>query len=127
MNGKDYVTNALKTEILRDDVTPEMIRLLHCALGLATEAGEFADMVKRHVFYGYKFDRINALEELGDSLWYMAPILDLLGSDFDSVMAANIAKLQFRKPEYFQNGLMGGIRDLASERQILERYLQPTS
>ena len=53
----------------------DQIRLFHGVLGLATESGEIADNVKKHLFYGKDADEPNLIEELGDILWYVANLL----------------------------------------------------
>ncbi len=95
-------------------------RLLHYALGLATEAGEFQDAVKKFIAYGKPLDKTNLKEEVGDLLWYIARICSLYGWSMEEVMDLNINKLKARFPEKFteENALT---RDLANERKILER------
>ena len=95
-------------------------RLLHYALGLATEAGEFQDAVKRYIAYGKPLDPVNLKEEAGDILWYVARICSLYGWSMDEVMDLNIKKLKTRFPEKFteDNAI---IRDLHKERTILEQ------
>jgi NTP pyrophosphatase (non-canonical NTP hydrolase) len=93
--------------------------LLHCGLGLATEAGEFLDAVKKTIFYCKDFDRINAKEELGDVLWYVALGASALGLTLDDLMESNIAKLKIRYPEEFAAQLALN-RDLEAERRSLE-------
>lgn len=93
--------------------------LLHCGLGLATEAGEFLDAVKKTIFYGRIFDKVNAKEELGDILWYVALGAASLGLDINDLMESNIAKLRVRYPKKFtpESALK---RNLESERRSLE-------
>jgi NTP pyrophosphatase (non-canonical NTP hydrolase) len=93
--------------------------LLHASMGLVTEAGEFQDMLKKHIFYGRELDEVNLKEEIGDLLWYCAIALEALGTDFESVMQTNIDKLSARYPEKFTEESAKN-RDLAKERQILE-------
>jgi hypothetical protein len=104
---EDYIRQVLRTESidfdkirnrLNDDTT---IRLLHAAIGKVTEAGEFIDILKKHIFYGKDFDYINALEEIGDGQWYDGIACDALNSNFDYIQKTNIAKLQKRYPEKF--------------------------
>ena len=97
-------------------VTPA---LLHGAIGLATEAGELLDAIKRVLYYGGTLDRLDLVEELGDLEWYMAIVRDALGVDQDEVQRINIAKLRVRYPEKFtsQDALH---RDLGQEREIVE-------
>ncbi len=49
---------ALRARLAGERVT----MLLHAALGLSTESGEFVDVVKRSLFYGVPLDTANAKE-----------------------------------------------------------------
>ena len=93
--------------------------LLHASMGLVTEAGEFQDMLKKHVFYGKPLDEVNLKEEIGDLLWYCAIALEALDTDFEAVMQTNIDKLKARYPEKFTEQKAEN-RDLVKEREILE-------
>ncbi len=75
--------------------------LLLGAVGLAGEAGEVADIVKKHVFHGHELDRAHALEELGDILWYVAWTAAALGSSLSAVAEGNLRKLERRYPDGF--------------------------
>lgn len=79
--------------------------LLHAALGLAGESGEFVDCVKKHVVYGRELDKSNAIEELGDLLWFVALGCKSLGVSMDTVAQQNIAKLKARYPEAYSDEL----------------------
>jgi NTP pyrophosphatase (non-canonical NTP hydrolase) len=79
--------------------------LMHAALGLAGEAGEFADAVKKHLVYGRPLDKENALEEVGDILWFCALACNVLGVDMEKVAMANIEKLKLRYPEKYADDL----------------------
>lgn len=125
MNTQDYVKNAIKTESRDFDAIGERLksvenqRLLHAGIGLATEAGEFLDALKKHVFYGKELDRVNLREEMGDIFWYCAIIADQLDVEFSEVMERNITKLKARYGEKFSED-KAVTRDLNTERQILE-------
>ena len=95
-------------------------RLLHAGIGLATEAGEFLDALKKHVFYGKELDTVNLSEEMGDIFWYCALIADELKIDFSQVMDTNIAKLKARYGDKFSEE-KAEHRDLKTERTILEQ------
>src|SRR5688572_3169372 len=102
MDSKEYVKNALRTEsgdmvkIGERLSEPKNIRLLHGAIGLATEAGEIQDALKKHVFYGKPLDLVNIAEEMGDLFWYLAILSDTIGEPFQKIMETNIAKLKAR-------------------------------
>lgn len=70
-------------------------------LGVAGEAGEVADLIKKHVGHGHDFDRAKLTKELGDVLWYVAALAELCGVPFEDVAAANVAKLRARYPTGF--------------------------
>jgi NTP pyrophosphatase (non-canonical NTP hydrolase) len=75
--------------------------LVHAAMGLAGEAGEFTDCVKKYAIYGQSLDRVNAAEELGDLLWFIALACDALGVSMADVANQNIEKLAKRYPEKY--------------------------
>lgn len=83
----DFVNTRLKP---LESVEADMI---HCALGIAGEAGEFVDAVKKHVIYGQPLDRENLIEELGDLRFYMAAMQNRFGISDDDVLSANVEKL----------------------------------
>ncbi len=80
---------------------PETVRLLHAAMGLATESGEFVDQLKKHIFYGKPIDIINIKEETGDVMWYIAVAVNVLQTTLNDIMEGNIEKLQKRYPAKF--------------------------
>jgi NTP pyrophosphatase (non-canonical NTP hydrolase) len=98
---------------------PKLARLIHASMGLTTEAGEFVDMLKKHLFYGKAVDETNLVEELGDQLWYIALALRTLGSSFEDAMERNIKKLRTRYPNKFEER-RALERDLDAERAALE-------
>lgn len=73
------------------------------ALGVAGEAGEVADLFKKHLGHGHPLDLEKLKLELGDVLWYVAGLAHLHGIDLSEVAAANIAKLEKRYPNGFSN------------------------
>jgi len=95
------------------------LRLLHAGIGIATESGEFLDMLKKHIFYGKPIDVINLVEEMGDITFYLGIACDALQVSFEDVMKKNIAKLKARYPNKFteEDALN---RDLKKEREVIE-------
>ena len=71
------------------------------SLGLAGEAGEFADIMKKHYGHGHPLDKAVAMKELGDVLWYVAVLAEKLGYDLSEVATVNINKLKLRYAEKF--------------------------
>jgi NTP pyrophosphatase (non-canonical NTP hydrolase) len=74
------------------------IMLVWNALGLAGEAGEVADTIKKAVFHQHGINRDELIKELGDVLWYVAALCSKLSVPLSEVMELNIAKLQKRFP-----------------------------
>ena len=99
MNFKEYQDNAIKTAKAGDF----KFNLTHAAMGLAGEAGEFTDCIKKYAIYGQSLDSINAAEELGDVLWFVALACNTLGISMEFIADQNIAKLQKRYPEKYSD------------------------
>ena len=98
----------------------ELSRLLHAAMGLSTESGEFMDQLKKHLYYGKELDEHNLREELGDLLWYIGIACDALNTTVELEMARVIDKLMVRYPDRFSNYLAQN-RDLDAERTVIEQ------
>lgn len=71
------------------------------ALGIAGEAGEVADLIKKHVGHGHELDRAKLTKELGDVLWYVAALAHDIGVDLSTVARENVEKLKTRYPDGF--------------------------
>ena len=135
MNNKEYqklaaVTESTDYEVIGERMkTVRAIRLLHAVLGLASEAGEIADQLKKHFFYGKPLDVVNLAEELGDLFWYQALMANELATthpeiNFDSIEETNIAKLKKRYGDKFSEH-RAVTRNLDIERKILEGLMRP--
>lgn len=85
------------------NTTTQDQRLNNAALGLCGEAGEVADLVKKHQHHEHSLDTIKLAEELGDLLWYVAQACVALEMDMGAVMHANIEKLKRRYPDGFSS------------------------
>jgi NTP pyrophosphatase (non-canonical NTP hydrolase) len=79
--------------------------LRHVTYGLCGEAGEFADAIKKHDIYDQELNVENALEELGDVLWYVALGAEAFGVQMEDIADACIKKLQKRYPEKYSDDL----------------------
>ena len=69
---------------------------LHAALGVAGEAGELADCIKKEIIYGKPLDRANLVEELGDLRFYIQATMMLYGISEQEVLQTNANKLSIR-------------------------------
>lgn len=100
----------------------QAIRVYHAIIGQITEAVELGQALRDAIRDGTPLDPVNLLEETGDTLWYIAGLLRVLGKTFDDAKRVNIAKLNKRYP----NGTFDAYlaqqenRDLTAERKVLE-------
>lgn len=98
MNANVYQVMAMSTA---GPALREEDGLLISALGLSGESGEYAELIKKHVYHGHSLDKIRVIKELGDAAWYLARACEANGLRLGDVMEANIAKLKERYPEGF--------------------------
>lgn len=76
--------------------TPEQCELLHAAIGIAGEAGELLDAIRKHIFDGQPLDRENVIEELGDLCFYLEAAMQVVKAFRYEVEQENQAKLSKR-------------------------------
>lgn len=96
MDVNDYQKAALRTMSDKSDI-------VDAALGLAGESGEFADLVKKHIFQGHELDSEHLAKELGDIAWYLAVGAYVIGYDLETIFQTNIEKLRSRYPNGFDS------------------------
>lgn len=75
--------------------------LLTAGIGLASEGGEFNEIVKKMFFQGKPLNEDNVFHmkrELGDIMWYWVNACNALGLDPNEVIAENVNKLKARYP-----------------------------
>lgn len=75
--------------------------LLTGAIGIASEGGEFAEIVKKCIFQGKPMDdetKFHAKRELGDIIWYWITACRALNLDPNDVIEENVNKLKSRYP-----------------------------
>lgn len=84
-------------------IKDEKDALLCCSIGLASECGEFSDIVIKSVFQGHDFDEIHAISEMGDIMFYLCGLASLMGISFKELMAENLAKVKRRYPNGYNN------------------------
>lgn len=86
---------------LENESGVNMSLLLTSSIGMASEGGEFAEIVKKCIFQGKPLDSdtiFHAKRELGDVAWYWINACRSLGLDPNSVLEENVNKLKSRYP-----------------------------
>jgi NTP pyrophosphatase (non-canonical NTP hydrolase) len=99
-NNYDYLHRRI--EELRNGtpvINPSL--LLTAGIGLASEGGEFNEIVKKMFFQGKPLNEENVFHmkrELGDIIWYWINACRALNLDPNEVIAENVKKLESRYP-----------------------------
>lgn len=104
MTADEYQKAVLRTrptEMPTCDMSLPWVIKAMCALGIAGEAGEVADLLKKHLFHGHPLDKEKLRKELGDVAWYLCAIASEHDIPFSEVLEENIEKLKRRYPEGF--------------------------
>jgi len=88
-------------ETVESKLKVNMALLMTGAIGIASEGGEFAEIVKKCVFQGKPMDdetQFHIKRELGDIIWYWINSCTAMGIDPNEVIAENVNKLKSRYP-----------------------------
>lgn len=98
MNWKRYSEEAAKFD-KGITINAKRAALVRSALGIAGEAGEVVDCIKKFM---YKKDitrsylKLVLTEEIGDLLWYVSLLMRDLDLSLDEVLTSNLLKLEAR-------------------------------
>lgn len=84
---------------IRDEISAAKLDAVHMALGVAGESGELVDAIKKWAIYNKDLDVVNVKEEIGDLLFYLTGIMELLGIQLADVIDLNVSKLGKRYAE----------------------------
>lgn len=98
-NSKVAMQNRM--EAIEVDSGVNTALLLTGAIGIASEGGEFSEIVKKCIFQGKPMDtetQFHIKRELGDIIWYWINSCRALGLDPNDVVAENVNKLKARYP-----------------------------
>ncbi len=95
MTVNEFQIACQRTAPVADGSTLELATAL---LGLTSEAGECADVLKKHIERGQPLNYENMRLELGDAFYYLARVATLIGSDLSEIAALNVKKLRERYP-----------------------------
>jgi len=95
--------NSVDLEKRLDKLRQQVIvpRMLTAAIGLASETGEFNEIVKKCIFQGKPMDedtKYHMKRELGDIIWYWIQACESLNADPNEIIFMNIEKLKARYP-----------------------------
>lgn len=96
----EYQEQALRTQ---NPLVMEDLRIVEGVMGLAGEAGECVDIIKKKVFQGHELDKEHLAKELGDVAWYLAESADAIGYDLETIFRKNLDKLKNRYPDGFDS------------------------
>lgn len=97
-------------------LTDDQAALLNWALGLAGEAGEVAELVKKHVFHGHALSKPALVKELGDVAFYLGALATQIEVSLGEVFQRNIEKLLVRYPHGFSAADSQARRDEGSKQ-----------
>lgn len=101
MDLDKYQKRAAKYDLFETTVDLKSPGFLEKVLGLAGEAGEAADKVKKILRdkggFASEDDRAELVKELGDVLWYVANVARYLDVDLSEIAKGNIDKLESRR------------------------------
>ena len=95
------VEMANRMEALENETGANIALLMTGAIGIASEGGEFAEIVKKCIFQGKPLDadtQFHIKRELGDIMWYWTNSCRALGLDPNEVIEENVNKLKSRYP-----------------------------
>ena len=98
-NNSSFMSERIKQ--LEFDSKTNMALLMTGAIGIASEGGEFAEIIKKCVFQGKPMDddtKYHIKRELGDIIWYWINSCRALDLDPNEVIKENVNKLKARYP-----------------------------
>lgn len=88
------------------------------SMGLAGEAGELVDYIKKVLFHGHEFDRDKFVKEGGDVLHYLAGLCTMYDVTLEELATENLVKLQKRYPNGFSHEASKARKDMEERGEI---------
>lgn len=98
MDIKSYQVKSQRTvnkELHREQLLSNMI------MGILGETGEVSDILKKYLYQGHDLDIDHIEEEIGDVMFYIANLCNILNLDLEDILECNYNKLLKRYPEGF--------------------------
>lgn len=99
VKGDNNANLQKKIEELKQDF--DLGDIFLAAFGLAGEAGEVEDLIKKWIFHDTSMDKDHLKKEMGDVMWYFTLLALSFDFTLDEIMAANAEKLKARFPNGF--------------------------
>lgn len=105
MDISDYQKKASRTLIDKPDfvISDKDVMTSWCAIGLAGEAGEVLELIKKGIYHQQGIDIEKVKKELGDVTWYISGLCTVLGIKLADVLENNIEKLNIRYPDGYNS------------------------
>jgi len=120
MTLTEYQNLAERTLISRreEPLDDEQTMIAWNAIGLAGEAGEVCEIIKKGIFHDHGVDRAKLAKELGDVLWYLSSLATEFGLSLSGIAEGNIEKLLQRYPEGYtrESSMSRRDEDIAARR-----------
>jgi NTP pyrophosphatase (non-canonical NTP hydrolase) len=91
-------------ELILGQLTPIQTDAIHMTIGLAGEAGEMLDAVKKWTIYQKELDLANVKEELGDLEFYLEGLRQIFGFTREEILEHNQEKLLTGKNARYKEG-----------------------
>ena len=101
MSSMQMYNRMIDIETVESGTKVNAASLMTGAIGIASEGGEFAEIVKKCIFQGKPMDDetvFHAKRELGDIMWYWITSCRALSLDPNEVIEENVNKLKSRYP-----------------------------
>ena len=98
MNFNEYQEHCLKTMNFWGS---EAEIISNMSMGIAGEAGEIVNYIKKGVYQGHSLDKDKIKEEIGDTIWYLSALASRFDIPLEDIVKFNIEKLNKRYPDGF--------------------------
>ena len=109
MNVREYCARVVERFEMDEEIAEGRLAssgnalALKNAIGLAGEAGEVLEHVKKWIFHGRVLDRDAIKKEIGDAIWYAFAFGRALGFSPEEILEANVAKLEARYQDAYSD------------------------
>ena len=101
LSSMQMYNRMIEIETVESKTKVNAASLMTGAIGIASEGGEFAEIVKKCIFQGKPMDDetiFHCKRELGDIMWYWITACRSLSLDPNEVIEENVNKLKARYP-----------------------------